>query len=100
MAVRRGDAARRAELDDFLVRRRARRRRASCDRYGVPRVEGTDVLECARRRAAGALTSCVGGLRAALRACCSRSRGCAGCERETRRYQELPAAANRETGVA
>jgi cytochrome c oxidase cbb3-type subunit 3 len=24
---------------------------------------------------------------------------CAGCERETRRYKELPAAANRETGV-
>jgi mxaJ protein len=38
MAVRRGDAARLAELDDFLVRRRADVD-AVLDRYGVPRVE-------------------------------------------------------------
>ena len=38
MAVRRGDAARLAELDDFLVRRRAEVN-AILDRYGMPRVE-------------------------------------------------------------
>lgn len=38
MAVRRGDAPRLAELDDFLVRRRADVD-AILDRYGVPRVE-------------------------------------------------------------
>jgi mxaJ protein len=39
MAVRRGDSARRAELDDFLVRRRADVD-AILDRYGVPRIGG------------------------------------------------------------
>jgi mxaJ protein len=38
MAVRRGDAARRAELDDFLVRRRTEVN-AILDGYGVPRLE-------------------------------------------------------------
>jgi mxaJ protein len=38
MAVRRDDAARRAELDDFLTRRRADVN-AILDRYGVPRLE-------------------------------------------------------------
>jgi mxaJ protein len=41
MAVRRGDEARRAELDDFLARRRAEVN-AILDSYGVPRVEGAD----------------------------------------------------------
>jgi mxaJ protein len=39
MAVRRGDAPRRAELDDFLARRRADVD-AILDSYGIPRVEG------------------------------------------------------------
>jgi mxaJ protein len=39
MGVRRGDAALQAELDDFLVRRRADIT-AILDSYGVPRVEG------------------------------------------------------------
>jgi mxaJ protein len=38
MAVRRGDAVRRAELDGFLVRRRSELN-AILDHYGVPRVE-------------------------------------------------------------
>jgi mxaJ protein len=39
MGVRRGDSARRAELDEFLVRRRADVN-AILDSYGVPRVKG------------------------------------------------------------
>jgi mxaJ protein len=39
MGVRRGDSARRVELDDFLVRRRADVN-AILDHYGVPRVKG------------------------------------------------------------
>jgi hypothetical protein len=38
-------------------------------------------------------------LTVALAALCLAGAAPAGCEREARRYQELPASANRETGV-
>jgi hypothetical protein len=41
MAVRRGDEARRAELDAFLERRRGEVN-AILDSYGVPRLEASD----------------------------------------------------------
>jgi hypothetical protein len=41
MAVRRGDEARRAELDAFLERRRGEVN-AILDSYGVPRLEPSD----------------------------------------------------------
>src|SRR6188508_3353399 len=45
------------------------------------------------------LTMRVVRLTVALAALCLAGAATAGCEREARRYQELPAAANRETGV-
>ena len=98
MGVRRGDTALRDELDDFLVRRRAARSTRSSMRYGVPRVEAHSVLTRSDRQPARrGLPRVRAGCALVLLACVAAA---AGCEREARRYQELPAAANRETGCA